>query len=327
MSLPRISVVLPTRNPHPDRLTLVLQGLSRQTLPTPQWELCVVDNGSMPPLRAPQGAAHLPMRITLESRPGLLWARLCGIQHTSGENIVFIDDDTVPADAFLATAVAFMDAHPQVGTAGGKILPHYQATPPPWIDTVAWLLALRDSGLEPLEWNIHAGTPLPNWTPIGAGLLMRRAALVPSYLRHVEAHAEQIERISWRSQNAGGVEDKDMVLHCLRTGWSTAYVPGMVLTHLIPAERLQFSYFAKLLPTVQRMWMQTLQAPGFEFLPPIHPATLPLRKAKAWFSFQAWRSPARKLDWLASCGCLDGLAANYTLRVRYAASDGPHQTP
>jgi len=321
MNSPIISVVIPTRNPNRNRLGEVLAALGQQSLSADAWELCLVDNGSTPALDVTD--FHLttpaaPLRIIREDRPGLLAARLGGLAHTTSRYVVFIDDDTVPNNDFLAKAIAFMDRHPNMGTAGGKILPRYLTTPPDWLEEFAWLLALRDNGTAALEWSCQSGTPLPYWTPIGAGLLVRRAALDPKYLQHVSMHSAQIERISWRGQGAGGVEDKDLVLHCLRTGWSTGYTPDLVLTHIIPPERLQLSYFEKTLPALEKMWAQTLHAHGFESHPPITPASLPLRKLKAWFVFRAWRSSAHRLRWLESCGYLTGLAANHQQAFRYA---------
>jgi hypothetical protein len=323
MTLPAISVVIPTRNPNRERLGEVLAALRSQTLPAGGAEICLVDNGSTPALSAPELGAEGWLRIVREERPGLLAARLCGLHHTTAPSLVFIDDDTVPAPGFLAAAVAFLDAHPRMGTAGGKILPRYLAPLPPALESFSWMLALRDSGNQPLEWSTQDGTALPHWTPIGAGLLVRRAALVPGYVRHVAAHAADIERISWRGQGIGGVEDKDLVLHCLRNGWSTGYAPDMALTHIIPPQRTQQGYFEKLLPSMQKMWAQTLHAHGFETHAPIPPATLWPRKIKAWFAFQAWRSPAHRLNWLGSCGHLEGLAANYRHPVRYATTPAP----
>lgn len=323
MNEPLISVIIPTRNPDRTRLGEVLGALRGQDIPAGAAEVCVIDNASTPALAATDLGPAGSLRVVREEQPGLLAARLCGLHHTTGRYLVFIDDDTVPERNFLSAAVAFMDAHPRAGTAGGKILPRYLADPPEWIGSISWLLALRDNGPTPLEWSIRDGTPLPAWTPIGAGLLARRTALIPGYTDHVTRNAGLIERLSWRGQGAGGVEDKDLVLHCLRAGWSTGYEPAMVLTHIIPAGRLQLAYFQKLLPAVEKMWAQTLHAHGFESHPPIHPATLPLRMFKAWFAFRAWRSPAHRLRWLESCGYLEGLAANHRHNFRYSGASMP----
>lgn len=317
MTTPAISIVIPTRNPNRERLREVLEALLKQSLAPREWEICLVDNGSNPALRADDFQECTQIHIVSEEHPGLLAARLCGLTHTRGALIVFIDDDTVPNQDFLQAAVAFMEAHPQVGVAGGKILPRYLGQPPEWMNDFTWALALRDNGPDALEWNLSSGKPLPSWTPIGAGLLVRRTAVDPNYLRHVKAHGDQIAKISWKGQGVGGVEDKDLVLHCLRAGWSAGYAPEMVLTHIIPPTRMEYPYFEKLLPALEKMWSQTLHAHGFETYPPIRRWTLPLRKLKAWFSFRAWRSPAHKLRWLESCGYLEGLAEN-RLASRYS---------
>jgi len=319
MTPPTISVVIATRNPDSERLREVLAALFQQDLPVKQSEICVVDNGSDPPLRSGDFEESAKLRVVREERPGLLAARLCGLAHTKGHYIVFIDDDTVANHHFLKAAVAFMEAHPQVGVAGGKIVPRYIGQPPEWMEAFTWALALRDNGPHVLEWNLSSGTNLPSWTPIGAGLLVRRAAVEPNYLLHVQTHESQIERISWRGQGVGGVEDKDMVLHCLRAGWSIGYSPEMMITHIIPPSRMEFAYFVRILPALGKMWAQTLHAHGFEIYPPIHPWSLPLRKLKAWILFRAWRCPANKLRWLESCGYLDGLAANCHA-IRYVST-------
>lgn len=314
---PRISVVLPARNPHRGRLAEVVAGLAAQSLPAAQWEFCLVDNGSVPALQIEEIAGlAAATRVVAEPRAGLLWARLVGLHATRGEYVVFIDDDTVPDENFLAAAVAFMDARPRVGTAGGKIAGRFEATPPAWIKDALWCLALRDSGERPLEWSLGDGG-FPAWTPIGAGLLTRRAALMPAYTSHVASHAAAIEKNSWVGQGAGGVEDKDLVLLCLRAGWSTGYAPEMKLTHIIPSGRLELAYFERLIPRLERIWMRTLHAHGMDVFPPIHPATLWLRQAKAWVAFRAWRSPAERLAWCSALGRLRGLADNYGNHERY----------
>lgn len=318
MSNPIISVVIPTRNPDRSRLGEVLAALGQQSLSTDAWELCLVDNGSVPQLR-PEDLGEYPAnrRVVTEPRAGLLWARLCGLRETRGEYVVFIDDDTVPDTNFLQAAVSFMSGRPRVATAGGIISGRFAVLKPAWIECALWCLALRDNGGDPLEWALGEGE-FPSWTPIGAGLLTRRAALEPGYVAHVANNWQAIETNSWVGQGAGGVEDKDLVLHCLRAGWSTGYAPEMKLTHLIPASRLERSYIERLIPKLERIWMRTLHAHALDEYPPIHPLTLWLRQTKAWFVMRAWSSPSARISWLSSCGRLRGLADNYQNPARYA---------
>ncbi|MEV4084702.1 glycosyltransferase, partial [Nonomuraea fuscirosea] len=52
----RVSVIIPAYGAQ-EKLDLVLQGLARQTYPAELTEIIVVDNGSSPPLRLPEGTA------------------------------------------------------------------------------------------------------------------------------------------------------------------------------------------------------------------------------------------------------------------------------
>ncbi len=315
----KVSVILPTRNPDQTRLMQVLAGLARQDLPPVDWELVIIDNASEPPLPPDLGrTAHAQARVVREPKAGLLWARAAGMRATTGEVLFFLDDDTVPAPPCLREIGEFMAGRAEVATAGGRILPSYAAEPPPWLDATAWALALRDWGDSPRQWAATDGGSLPNWTPIGAGLIVRRAA-VPPYLDHVAAHGDTIHRLSWCGQGSGGNEDVDLVLFLLRVGWATAYAPRVELMHLIPAHRLAPAYLATLVFNLSYLWMRTLHAHGFDFIPPVTPATLPWRKLKAWFAFRAWRGMRERLDWKISCGRLEGLAANHREPFRYPA--------
>lgn len=315
-TLPRLAVVIPTRNPHPERWRAVLNGLASQSLAPSAWELCVVDNGSTTPVVVDTLPVTIPRRVVSESRAGLLWARLAGMRQTHAPFILFMDDDTVPTPGTLAAAIDFLESHPDVGTAGARIRPHYLVEPPPWIDEVEWALALRDFGPKPLVWSTRVSGSLPPWSPIGAGLLVQRAAL-PVYYAHVASQSAEIEKRSWRGQGGGGNEDKDLVLCLLRAGWATAYCPGMEFTHLIPAERLTLAYFERLIPALGTMWMQTLQAHGFPAFPTVTRLSLPLRYAKAWWVLRAWRGTRERLRWLNTRGHLAGLAANHRDPFRY----------
>src|SRR4051812_42008996 len=108
-----LTLILPTRNPHPGRLARTLAGIAAQTLGREHWELILVDNGSQPPL-APALLAPVPgnVRIVREPRAGLTPARLRGIAEARGQLLVFVDDDNVLAPGFLSAAVTRFAALP-----------------------------------------------------------------------------------------------------------------------------------------------------------------------------------------------------------------------
>lgn len=309
-----LSVVIPTRNPNQSQFDRVLRAIAAQERLPSDWELLILDNGSEPPVTVPTVA--VPVRVIREPSPGLFHARRTALMHCRGEVVVFLDDDTAPAAGSLAAVLEFMRAHADVGVAGGRINPDFATPPPEWLETCAWALALRDWGDTPLHWRARAGDSLPPWSPIGAGLVVRNSA-IPAYLAHATRYAAHIERLSWKGQGVGGTEDKDLVLCLLRAGWSMAYIPTHVIYHHIPAGRLEFAYFERLLPALQRLWMRTLVAHGFCQHAPVHPWTVPLRSLKAWFVFRAWRGPRERLTWQAARGGIAGLAAAYRDHFKY----------
>jgi hypothetical protein len=312
----QLTVVICTRNPHPLRFEQVLAGLRSQDLPPAEWTLLIVDNCSREPVPAPAWPSPFSARVVGEPKPGLFHARLRAIEECRAPLMVFIDDDTVPDAACLRV---FRDAFrddPSLVAAGPRIVPRFAHPPPAWLDEFSWALALREMGPRRLQWRLADGLPLPGFTPIGAGLALRTAALA-SYVDHARTHAEEILARSWIGQGCGGNEDKDLVLTLIRAGGAVAYLPDAVLHHLIPDERLQPAYFEKLLPGLGYLWMRTLHAHGLEDRPPISAAGAVLRILRSWLQQRAWRRPAPRLRWLYACGCFRGLAANHRDSFRY----------
>ncbi|MFD0478500.1 glycosyltransferase family 2 protein [Nonomuraea thailandensis] len=87
----RVSVIVPAYGAQ-DKLDLVLQGLARQTYPPELTEIIVVDNGSSPPLRLPEGTAA---RLVRCERPGRAAARNAGLAEATGDVIHWLDSDVV----------------------------------------------------------------------------------------------------------------------------------------------------------------------------------------------------------------------------------------
>src|SRR6185295_2735522 len=91
-----ISVITCAYNPRPDHLQLVLDALRTQTLDRQRWEYLLVDNASDQGLTFPAEASwHSNGRLIREERLGLTPARLRGIQESTGDLLVFVDDDNV----------------------------------------------------------------------------------------------------------------------------------------------------------------------------------------------------------------------------------------
>ncbi|MBL9216333.1 MAG: glycosyltransferase family 2 protein [Opitutaceae bacterium] len=305
-----VSVLIPTRNPHPGRLARTLRALRAQSLPPAEWETLLIDNASSPALRLADWSPHGPanLRLVPEPEPGLSHARRRGLLAAAGDAVVLVDDDNELASDYLAEAVRLLAAHPRVGALGGRIAPEFEVAPPPWVREFDGLLACRDPGDAPLISTglAHPATgrnAYPAFAPVGAGMVLRRAA-AQAWLRH-GGHAALPDR---RGEDLTSGGDNDIILTLMAAGWEAAYFPSLRLTHLIPATRTTRDYLARLNRGIQQSWMQVLRRHDANPWPPLSPAGAALRRLRAWFTYRAWSSPAAYVRWQGACGHFTGRA-------------------
>jgi GT2 family glycosyltransferase len=302
---PAVSVVVPTHAPHAGRFARTLQGLREQSLTVGRWDLVVVDNRSPMPVAADLGW-HPGGRIVREEKLGLTNARLAGAAATSGELLVFADDDNVLAPDYLATAVELFARHPQLGAAGGKSVPEWEVAPADWVGEFASSLALRDLGDAALLTSPGESAEYPRCAPIGAGMVVRRAAWSAYTDGLASDETAPLDRTGGALTSGG---DNDIILRILRAGWQVGYFPELKLTHLIPAGRLTSEYLARLNHGIYRSWVDVLDRHGIRSWPKIARWTLPLRKWRAYVRFRAWAGPAEYVRWRGACGQFEGQAA------------------
>jgi glycosyltransferase involved in cell wall biosynthesis len=304
----RLSVIIPTHNPHPGRLSCTLQSLRAQTLPADEWETVLVDNASAADLRtadwSPLGPAGL--RLVPEPSLGLSHARRRGFLETRADLIVLVDDDNVLAPDYLAEVVRLFEAHPRIGVLGGRIRPEFECPPPAWVHEFEGLLACRDLGGAPMMStglrNPATGrNDYPMFAPMGAGMALRRA----SGAAWLDAgRTEALPDRQGASLSSSG--DNDIILCAMRAGWEVAYFPSLQLTHLIPAGRTTRDYLGRLNRGIQQSWMRVLYRHEANPWPPLAPWTVPLRCFKAWLAHRAWTSDAAYVRWQGACGHFEG---------------------
>jgi len=306
-----LSVVIPTHNPHPERLSRTLAGLCAQTLPFSRWEAVLIDNASDPPVDAAAPLAKAPanLRVVREPILGLTAARRRGIASSRGQLIVFVDDDNVLAPDYLERVITHFDAYPQLAAAGGRIRPDFQQPPPPWWQPeFEELLACRDLGDVPRLASDRRDPVIgtrhyPHHAPVGAGMALRRSAL-EGWLTG-QPQCDTTDRCG-NELTSGG--DNDIVLSLLAGGWQIGYFPDLVLTHVIPASRIDRAYLARLNRGIAKSWIQVLEKHGANPWSPIARWTVPLRQLKAWFTSRAWSGPVQFIRWQGACGHFEGRA-------------------
>ena len=132
-------------------------------------------------------------------------------------------------------------------------------------------------------------------------MVLRRAA-VEAWLQASSSSALSDRRGAALSSSG----DNEIVLQVMQAGWSVGYFPSLVLTHLIPATRLEPDYLARLNRGIQESWMQVLTLHDANPWPALTPLGATVRQMRAWFTHRAWSSPAARIRWQGACGHFAG---------------------
>jgi glycosyltransferase involved in cell wall biosynthesis len=222
-------------------LDRALESIAGQVLPPGvRWELLVVANrctdGTAEVVRRWGASGRIPrLRYVSERRLGVSFARRRGLRESRGRLIGSVDDDCRLDPDWAAQALRFAHLHPRAGAFGGRNELVWEAPPTKLADLYGESLARQDLGPVPCL------MPVRDWRmPVGAGLVLRREAIVDS---------GWLERGQLRSRgprSLGAGEDTEISLRIRRAGWQIWYSPELRLRHVIPPERMTLPYLRRL---------------------------------------------------------------------------------
>jgi glycosyltransferase involved in cell wall biosynthesis len=238
------SVIICTHNPRSDYFARVLNGLRNQTLPLDQWELLVVDNASRVSLASSWDISwHPAARHIFESELGVAYARRRGFREASADLIIFVDDDNVLDETYLAEAVKIGQEWPFLGAWGsGCIRGEFEVEPR---ESFRSWLPVRE--VTAARWSNLAGFHLLGESPEeaipwGAGLCIRREVAI-AYCQFCDQSSLQI--ISHQGVGLLGGEDTEMCFVCCSRGLGVGIFPELKITHLIPQRRVSEDYIVR----------------------------------------------------------------------------------
>jgi glycosyltransferase involved in cell wall biosynthesis len=216
--------------------------LRAQTLPLADWELLVVDNGSREAIASSFDLSWHPNgRHIREETVGLTSARLRGIAESTGELLIFVDDDNVLARDYLERAIGMTVRFPFLGAFGaGNLDPEFEQRPSMSVRSRLNLLPIRSCAHaiwtnNPADWRS---------IPWGAGLCVVRA-VADAYPRFVARLP--ISFVLDRCGDdlfAGGDDLFSWAAAAADRGFGI--FPELRVTHLIPAERVTETYLLQL---------------------------------------------------------------------------------
>jgi glycosyltransferase involved in cell wall biosynthesis len=228
-----ISVCICTRN-RAQSLARTLHAIERCVPPTGEWELLIVDNGSTDGTLACLATfeGRLPIRIEHEPAPGASRARNKAVLSARGTYMIWTDDDTVPEPGWITAYLDAFTAHPDAVLFGGRIIPALEEPAAPWFREALAVLALpvahRDFGSHSIPLDVAR-----DHVPFGANFAIR-----------TDIQRQFPYDVSLGPGAPYFGEETTVFEAILHAGHAGAWVPGSVVSHMIPATRQTERYVA-----------------------------------------------------------------------------------
>lgn len=238
-----LTVLICTHN----RAELLDRALERiagqEAAPSVHWEVLVVANrctdSTSAVVRRWGESGRIPrLRYVSERRPGISAARRRGLRESRGRLVGYVDDDCLIGPDWVERAVSFAGEHPRAGAFGGKNDLLWETPPTPLADLYGESLARQDLGSAPRK------LPERAWRmPVGAGLVLRREAVIESGWIHGGVLRSRAQRSALGPIECG--EDAEIGIRIRRAGWEIWYSPHLRLHHFIPADRMGLRYLRR----------------------------------------------------------------------------------
>jgi GT2 family glycosyltransferase len=197
----RASVIVPTHNRR-EAVQRCLRSLLDQDLPPEEYEIIVVDDGSIDGTADALGEMPGRIRVMRQERKGPSAARNRGAAEARGDVLAFLDSDTVADPSWLREALARFDDDPDLaGVEGRTEIPDGDRSGP---------FGRRTQNLRGQRY-------------LGCNLLFRR-----QIFEEVGGFDERFGLVPFR-------EDTDLAHRVLRAGGEIRWVPSAGVTH--PVEK------------------------------------------------------------------------------------------
>lgn len=233
----RISIIVATYN-RSTYLLRTLRSLAQQSLDRALWEIVVVNNNSSddtPEQVAKFISEHPELQIVAvtETQQGLSHARNAGIRASSGEFLLFVDDDEEMNEEYLSCYLSLFEEHPDAMGAGGIMTPLYEYPVPKWISPLTE---------QPISGSINLGKEVRLFPkhkyPIGGNMGFRRTA--------IKRYGDFDTGLGRTGNAPMGGEEKELFGRLKAGGEKIYYLPGAVIYHIIPESKFDTDYFQRL---------------------------------------------------------------------------------
>ena len=232
----------------------VLKSLANNTLPHNCYEIILVDNNCADNThgecdRFTLDFPDVRFRYFVETNQGLSHARNRGIKESTGDILVYVDDDALVNNEYLRTYYDFFNRHPDIDAAGGPIIPKYETEEPSWMShfTRSLITGYKYLGDKAKEFP-------KNDYPGGGNAAYRSSVFEKVGLYNVD--------LGRKGDSLVGAEEKDIFDKMVSLGMRFYYLPNAILYHLIPEKKLSKDYFDRLTYSIGKSERMRTQALG-----------------------------------------------------------------
>ena len=205
----------------PTLYALKVQQLPKDT----EYEVILIDNGCTDNTakisREYWGSHNIKLKIVEESRQGILYSRIRGVENASYDIIIFVDDDNILNNDYLKRTIQLFNTMPNVGIAGGYSQPLIQSSSIP-----GWFLKFQ---------NVYACGPQSDRRIYGAGLCIRT-----SLAKEIYKNESSLILIGNQGSLKLRGDDTEICHRAILKGYDLYYDPSLTLRHNLLFDRLNW---------------------------------------------------------------------------------------
>ncbi len=202
----------------PDLTTRCIDFIQKQTLPTDEWEIVVVENEARAGEILPDPLPHNTRRIELPVNEGTTGSIDRAVAATQSRYVLLLNNDVELEPDYIEKLAGALDADPKLGFATGKLL---RATQRTHLDGAGDAMLMAGAGFRLGHLDRDDGQfdrAMPVLAGCGAAVLYRREAFVASGGLDAEFFAY--------------LDDLDLALRVQLLGYSGVYLPSAVAYHI-----------------------------------------------------------------------------------------------
>ncbi|UKJ07541.1 glycosyltransferase [Solitalea lacus] len=215
-----------------------LQALSLQKKTEPfSWEIIVVDNNSSDNTfefaenEWKQLGSPFKLLVVREPNAGLMNAREKGKSVSSGEILIFCDDDNRLNENYVATVINEFENDQKLAALGGRGIPVFETEKPKWFDKYAINYAVgKQKGAQSVIKNLY-----------GAGIALRK-----SYLQKLYDSGFEPKLIGRKGSILLAGEDTELVFALQFMDVNIGYNDDLTFEHYLTSKRLNFDYLCEM---------------------------------------------------------------------------------